>query len=176
MTIIHLIRHGQAQRVAGDPGLTETGREQARRTALSLQSADLAAVYASPLNRAQETAAIVAATFDLKVATDPRLRERANWGDDPAQPLETFLAMWGPRQPRAWTGPRRSAIRPGPPEPACTPFSGTWWRAIPARLWLRWPTTASSVIGSSTTSPPPTSAPCTPNGWPSATTCYAIAP
>jgi broad specificity phosphatase PhoE len=112
VTIIHLIRHGQSQRVAGDPGLTETGREQARRTALALQAADLAAVYASPLSRAQETATILAATLDLTLSTDPRLRERANWGDDPAQPLEAFLAMWHhASRERGWVPPVGDSAR-----------------------------------------------------------------
>lgn len=106
VTTIHLIRHGQSSRLAGDPGLTEAGREQARRTAGILRAAGVTAVYASPLCRAQETAAIIAAELGLAVASDPRLRERANWGDDPQQPLEAFLAMWGrASRERDWAPP-----------------------------------------------------------------------
>jgi broad specificity phosphatase PhoE len=52
------------------------------------------AVLASPLRRAQETAAEVSAVFKLPVETDDRLRERMNWVDDPSIDLDRFLAEW----------------------------------------------------------------------------------
>jgi broad specificity phosphatase PhoE len=51
-------------------------------------------VYASPLRRAQETAAPLAAALNLPVTVDGRLRERANFGDLPGQTFEEFVALW----------------------------------------------------------------------------------
>ncbi len=68
-----------------EPGtpLTETGKEQAKNTALHLQSMTgiaPSALYASPLLRTQETAEIVAQAFNIPVHTDSRLRE-ISFGD-----------------------------------------------------------------------------------------------
>jgi broad specificity phosphatase PhoE len=51
-------------------------------------------IYASPLRRAQETAAPLAAALNLPVIVDARLRERANFGDLPGQTREEFIALW----------------------------------------------------------------------------------
>ena len=79
---ILLVRHGQSEWNAqgrwqgqADPPLTELGREQARLAAHRLE--DIDAVVASDLQRAAQTASIVAAHLQLPVAhTDHRLRER----------------------------------------------------------------------------------------------------
>jgi broad specificity phosphatase PhoE len=94
MTTVHLVRHAQAAKIQGDPGLTATGREQAQRVAALLRLRPIVALYASPLRRAVETAATLSEALALPVALDARLRERANWGDDPAQSWPEFLAMW----------------------------------------------------------------------------------
>ena len=82
VTTILMARHGETDwnrenRFQGhaDPPLNELGREQARELAKRLTDADLAAVYASPLARASETAEIVAAELRLPVETRPALRE-----------------------------------------------------------------------------------------------------
>jgi broad specificity phosphatase PhoE len=84
-TVVHLLRHGEVHNPDGVlygrlPGyhLSELGRRMADEVAASLAGRDVRAVIASPLERAQETAAPIAATFDLAVQTDPRLIEASN--------------------------------------------------------------------------------------------------
>ena len=81
-TRVFLVRHGATvltaeNRFAGsvEVPLSDEGRGQARRLALRLGGAPVAAVYASPLGRALETARIAAEPHALPVHTDPRLRE-----------------------------------------------------------------------------------------------------
>jgi broad specificity phosphatase PhoE len=82
VTTILLARHGETDwnregRFQGhaDPPLNEAGRAQAAQLAVELASQELAAVYASPLRRALETADVVAATRRLVPLPDERLRE-----------------------------------------------------------------------------------------------------
>jgi broad specificity phosphatase PhoE len=82
MTTLILVRHGETDwnrdgRWQGhsDTHLNDVGREQARRVAAELDSADV--IYTSDLARARETADIIAAALDVDVRTDPRLRERS---------------------------------------------------------------------------------------------------
>ncbi|MCP4592278.1 MAG: histidine phosphatase family protein [bacterium] len=83
MTRLYFIRHGRStwnaeHRIQGraDPPLDEVGREQARRLAERLRGGKpLAALYASSLRRARETADIVGEALDLPVIADDRLRE-----------------------------------------------------------------------------------------------------
>jgi broad specificity phosphatase PhoE len=91
---ILVVQHGDKERTAGDPGLTDLGRTKAQATAEWLSSAEeVARVVASPMRRAVETARPIAAALGLDVTIDQRLRERMNWeGTD--QTLEEFLAEW----------------------------------------------------------------------------------
>jgi probable phosphoglycerate mutase len=82
MTRLILIRHGQTDwnvegRYQGqvDIPLNEHGREQAAQIARALSGANLAAIYASDLARAGETAKALAEAAGLQVRVDPRLRE-----------------------------------------------------------------------------------------------------
>jgi len=59
--------------------LSAAGREAAGELAAGLRSAPVVAVYASPLDRAVETAAILAEPHGLDVATDQRLQEWSFW-------------------------------------------------------------------------------------------------
>jgi broad specificity phosphatase PhoE len=84
-TVVHLLRHGEVHNPSGIlygrlPGfhLSEHGRNQAEIVAKALADADITVVHASPLQRAQETAAAVAAAHDLQVITDERLIEADN--------------------------------------------------------------------------------------------------
>lgn len=81
-TRVLLVRHGSTElsaedRFAGstDVALSSAGEEQARRLAARLARLDLAAVYASPLQRTRRTAEILAAPHGLTVQADPALRE-----------------------------------------------------------------------------------------------------
>src|SRR5512136_2830135 len=84
MTQLLLIRHGQSTwnaqgRIQGwaDPPLSETGLDQARKLAqrLAADGHTLAAIYSSPLFRAQQTAEQVGQAFSLPVQTEDRLKE-----------------------------------------------------------------------------------------------------
>ena len=82
MTTFLLVRHATCDpvghRLAGRaPGvsLNGAGREQATRLAGWLAAAPVAAVYASPLERAQETAAYIADPRGLPVVADPAFVE-----------------------------------------------------------------------------------------------------
>jgi broad specificity phosphatase PhoE len=92
VTLIYLVQHGDKERLAGDPGLTELGSDQAGATARWLQGAGLQGLFSSPLRRARETAAAIAAATGLPVQLDSRLRERLNW--DGTQTFEAFVADW----------------------------------------------------------------------------------
>ena len=107
-----LLRHGQTalsveKRFSGsgaDPVLTETGRAQAnaaaRRLAHDASDAPYGAVYASPLRRAGETAAIVAAALGLPVRSEPRLAE-TDFGEWDGYTFAEVKAEW-PADLDAW--------------------------------------------------------------------------
>ncbi|MBX6312882.1 MAG: histidine phosphatase family protein [Isosphaeraceae bacterium] len=85
MTRLYLIRHGATTlnqeapyRLQGrllDPPLAPLGRQQALRAANQLAQRPIAAVYASPLLRSRETAALVAAPHRLEPVVVPDLIE-----------------------------------------------------------------------------------------------------
>ncbi|MCW2718013.1 histidine phosphatase family protein [Pseudonocardia sp.] len=84
-TVVHVLRHGEVfnpdKILYGRlPGfhLSETGRHQADIVAKYLTDADITAVVASPLQRAQETATPSAAVHGLEIVTDERLIEAGN--------------------------------------------------------------------------------------------------
>ena len=87
LTTVYLLRHGEVfnptKVLYGRlPGfrLSEAGERMADAAAAWLRTyvPDTAAVFASPLERARQTAAPVAAAFDLEIEIDPRLIESAN--------------------------------------------------------------------------------------------------
>jgi broad specificity phosphatase PhoE len=104
-TIVHLLRHGEVHNpekilYGRLPGyhLSEVGRKMADRAAEYFAARDVAAVIASPLERAQETAAPVAAAHGLPVGTDERIIESTSVFEGRA---------FGPdlkalKHPRAW--------------------------------------------------------------------------
>lgn len=82
ITTLLLIRHGQTDwnvdgRYTGqsDIPLNNVGRAQARQLAAQISPQPPDKIVASDLQRARETAVIMAAPLNLPVATDPRLRE-----------------------------------------------------------------------------------------------------
>ena len=85
-TVVYLVRHGETvdnalQIMQGQTHgcLNEKGREQARIVAERLAGEAFDAVVASDLQRAIQTAEIIAAPHGLPVVTTPLLRER-DWG------------------------------------------------------------------------------------------------
>ena len=85
-TTVHVLRHGEvhnpAQILYGrlpDFHLSELGNQMAKAATEVLSGRDITHVVASPLERAQETAAPFAAEFKLDITTDVRLIESANY-------------------------------------------------------------------------------------------------
>lgn len=102
MTSITFLRHGQARnnvertltgRRPGVP-LTEHGTEQARYAARLLASMDIAAIYSSPIQRAMQTARIVAEHNSLDVVPDDRLIE-IDMGEFTGMKYDDLLARHG---------------------------------------------------------------------------------
>lgn len=85
MTVIHLLRHGEVSNPRGvlygrlpDFHLSPDGEHMAKAAAAFLAGRDVTLVLSSPLERARETAAPVAAQFGLEVQVDERLIEPWN--------------------------------------------------------------------------------------------------
>jgi len=83
---VHVLRHGEVHNPnkilygrLPDFHLSELGVQMAKAAAEALAARDVTYVVASPLERAQETAAPIAAEFKLEVSTDTRLIESANF-------------------------------------------------------------------------------------------------
>lgn len=104
VTMVHLVRHGQVENPAGIvygrlPGfhLSEVGRRQAEAAAERLAGVDLGLLWTSPLERARETAAIIAARHHIDTVVDARLTESGNTLEGTAQSFTAVL-----RSPRTW--------------------------------------------------------------------------
>lgn len=84
-TVVHLLRHGEVDNPAKIlygrlPGyhLSELGRAMAERAADYFEHRDVVHLVASPLERAQETAAPIAKVTGLEITTDGRAIESEN--------------------------------------------------------------------------------------------------
>jgi broad specificity phosphatase PhoE len=82
---VHVLRHGEVYNPDGVlygrlPGfrLSEDGLQMAHDAAEALRGKDITEVVSSPLQRAQETAAPIAAVYDLTPTIDDRLIESEN--------------------------------------------------------------------------------------------------
>jgi broad specificity phosphatase PhoE len=118
-TRVHVIRHGEVFNPTGIlygrlPGfhLSERGAAQAVAVADFLADRDVVAVIASPLQRAQETAAPIAARHELPVDTDPDLIESENYFQ--GRRVSPGDGAW--RDPRFWWQ-LRNPVRPSWGEP-----------------------------------------------------------
>lgn len=108
MTRLILVRHGETDwnrdgRFQGqaDPPMNAAGREQARLLARQFRGRPVEAVYSSDLQRAAETARLVAEMLRLPVVLDPRLREirLGAWeGRLVEEIIRQFPAEWEARQ------------------------------------------------------------------------------
>jgi hypothetical protein len=150
ITVVHVMRHGEVAnpdgilygRLAGYH-LSELGRQMADRVAEHLASRDITYVGASPLERAQETAAPIAKAHGLDLATDERLIEADNIfqgktfgvGDGALKQPQNWKHLVNPFRP-SWGEPYVDQVvrmmRSGPPR---TPRAGTrpCWSAISCR-------------------------------------------
>ncbi|GAC79176.1 MULTISPECIES: histidine phosphatase family protein [Gordonia] len=104
-TIVHMMRHGEVHNPEGIlygrlPGfrLAENGRDQAQRVADALADHDISHVFASPLQRAQETATPIAAAHGKEIITIPDLIEAGNQFEG----LRVAVGDGALRQPRHW--------------------------------------------------------------------------
>jgi broad specificity phosphatase PhoE len=128
-TTVHVMRHGEVHnpdrilygRRQGFQ-LSEKGRRQAEAVADYLADRDIVLVVASPLLRAQETAAPVAARHGLDVLTDPDLTESVNFFE--GKRVSPGDGAW--RDPRMWWQLRN-------------PFTPSWgepYKAVAARMTM----------------------------------------
>ncbi|GAB3054197.1 histidine phosphatase family protein [Intrasporangium mesophilum] len=85
VTVVHLMRHGEVLNPGGvlygrldGYHLSDLGREMADVVAVHLEANDITHVVASPLERAQETAAPIAVSHGLPIHTDERVIEASN--------------------------------------------------------------------------------------------------
>jgi broad specificity phosphatase PhoE len=100
--LIHLVRHGEVHNPDGIlygriPGyhLSELGHRMAEAAAASLTGHPITALYASPLQRAQESAQPWSALFGLPIVTEERVIEPHNWFEGKRMSDEL-------KNPRAW--------------------------------------------------------------------------
>jgi broad specificity phosphatase PhoE len=118
-TTVHLLRHGEVhnpQKVLYGrlPGyyLSDLGHQMAERAADALADHDIVAVVSSPMERAQQTAAPVAARLGLEVGIDPNLIEATNVfegqkvsvGDGVLKQPQAWPRLWNPFRP-SWGEP-----------------------------------------------------------------------
>jgi broad specificity phosphatase PhoE len=100
--LVHLVRHGEVHNPDGIlygriPGyhLSELGHRMADAAAASLAGHPVTALYASPLQRAQESAAPWSERFGLPITTEDRIIEPHNW-------FEGTSVRRAVRHPKAW--------------------------------------------------------------------------
>ena len=118
-TVVHLLRHGEVRNPDGVlygrlPGfnLSELGQEMAVRAADFLADNDITLVVSSPMERAQQTAAPVAARHNVPVEIDRRLTEadnifegqRVSVGDGVLKQPRAWRHLWNPFRP-SWGEP-----------------------------------------------------------------------
>jgi broad specificity phosphatase PhoE len=107
MSTIFLFRHGETDMTHGrycgssDPPLNDRGREQAQRICGFLRSETIAAIYASPLRRAIQTAEPSARALGLEITPIAALRE-ADFGEWEGRTFEEvrrrYPARWSARE------------------------------------------------------------------------------
>lgn len=118
-TVVHLLRHGEVHNpekvlYGRLPGfhLSERGRAMAELVAASIADRDITQVIASPLERAQETAAPLAARREVAIGVDANLIEAANVfegktvsvGDGVLRQPKYWRHLWNPVRP-SWGEP-----------------------------------------------------------------------
>jgi broad specificity phosphatase PhoE len=118
-TTVHLVRHGEVYNPTGVlygrlPGfrLSDAGEAMAELDAKWFHGHDVTVVRSSPLERAVQTAAPIAAAFDLAPTTDDRLIESDNVfegktfgvGDGSLKNPSVWRYLWNPFRP-SWGEP-----------------------------------------------------------------------
>ena len=118
-SVVHLLRHGEVYNPEGVlygrlPGyrLSDLGEQMAQRAAEALAGHDIAAVIASPMERAQQTAEPIARVHGHQIATEPLAIEadnifegqRVSVGDGVLRQPATWRHLWNPFKP-SWGEP-----------------------------------------------------------------------
>jgi broad specificity phosphatase PhoE len=116
---VHVVRHGEVENpnkilYGRQPGwgLSARGQEMAQTLGDWSRTIDLGALHVSPLQRAQETAAPIAAAHKIAITTDERLIEAANVfegkpfgvGDGVLKHPSSWRHLWNPWKP-SWGEP-----------------------------------------------------------------------
>jgi len=120
-TVVHVLRHGEVHNPEGVlygrlPGfrLSDRGEQMAERVTQAMRDRDVTYVVSSPLERAQQTAAPIAAAHGLDIATDERVIEAGNVfegqrvgvGDGVLRTPSAWRHLWNPFTP-SWGEPYR---------------------------------------------------------------------
>ncbi|MFT4085243.1 MAG: histidine phosphatase family protein [Nocardioides sp.] len=123
-TIVHLLRHGEVHNPEGvlygrrdGFHLSELGRRMAERVADEIGERDITHLVSSPLERAQETAAPLAAARDLTPVLDERVIESENAfegkrfgrGENALRDPRNWVKLWNPLRP-SWGEPYRDIV------------------------------------------------------------------
>jgi len=118
MTRIYLVRHGTTEwnreeifRGRVDCALNEEGRAEARAAAAYFGGMELDGIYTSPLSRAVETAAAIAAGRGIEVVSDPAFID-LDFGEWQGHPLKEVKEKY-PELYRAWRERPQEVIFPG---------------------------------------------------------------
>jgi len=118
MTGVYLVRHGTTEwnreeifRGRADCALDETGRAEAGSVAAYFEGVELDGIYSSPLARAVETAAAIAAGRRIGVATDPAFID-LDFGEWQGHPLKEVREKY-PELYRAWRERPQEVTFPG---------------------------------------------------------------
>jgi broad specificity phosphatase PhoE len=127
-TVVHLLRHGEVYNPHGilygradGYHLSERGRRMADRVAQRIGDRDITHLVSSPLERAQETAAPLAAARGLTVQVDERVIESGNLFEGKRFDLSESLLRRPSIWPKLWN-----------------PFRPSWgepYTEIVARMW-----------------------------------------
>jgi len=94
MPTFYLVRHGTRVSRDEETKLSELGVRQAELTAQYFLDKDIQAIYASPLQRTQQTAAIISESIHIPVSPDDRLKERMIYDAQRGLSFDSFLREW----------------------------------------------------------------------------------
>ena len=123
-TTVHLMRHGEVHNPTGVlygrmPGylLSDLGHQMAQRVADSISDRDIVQVWASPLERAQQTAGPLAAALGLDIRTEERVIESSNKfegqrfgpGAGVLKSPSSWRHLWNPVRP-SWGEPYKQLV------------------------------------------------------------------
>ncbi|MCW2756986.1 MAG: histidine phosphatase family protein [Nocardioidaceae bacterium] len=127
-TVVHLLRHGEVHNPEGVlygrlPGfrLSTRGEAMAERVAERIGDRDITLLVASPLERAQQTAAPLAAARGLEIHSDPRIIESTNVFEGKPFTIKGSLLRSPGTWPKLWN-----------------PFTPSWgepYKQVAARMW-----------------------------------------